>query len=83
MTAGTIYANARIVLRDCVVDGSLSVVDGRIAAIDTGVTSVPAIDCGGDYLLPGLVELHTDNLEKHFMPRPKVNWHAGAGGHGA
>lgn len=78
MTAGTIYANARIVLRDCVVDGSLSVVDGRIAAIDTGVTSVPAIDCGGDYLLPGLVELHTDNLEKHFMPRPKVNWHAGA-----
>jgi alpha-D-ribose 1-methylphosphonate 5-triphosphate diphosphatase len=23
---------------------------------------------------PGLVEMHTDNMEKHFMPRPKVFW---------
>jgi len=27
-------------------------------------------------LLPGLVELHTDNMEKHFTPRPGVAWPA-------
>src|SRR5690606_20163886 len=32
----------------------------------------------GDYLLPGLVELHTDNLEKHLTPRPGVRWPAEA-----
>src|SRR5262249_45827514 len=31
-------------------------------------------DFGGDLLLPGLVELHTDHLENHFVPRPKVHW---------
>ena len=35
-----------------------------------------AEDWGGDYLLPGLVELHTDNLEKHLEPRPGVRWPA-------
>ena len=74
-----ILTNARIVLRDRIVAGSLRVADGKIAAIDEGNTqAVGAIDCEGDYLIPGLVELHTDNLEKHFMPRPKVSWHAGA-----
>ena len=33
-----------------------------------------AIDLEGDYLVPGLVELHTDNMEKHFAPRPGVKW---------
>ena len=35
-------------------------------------------DLEGDYLLPGLVELHTDHLEAHYMPRPRVTWHAGS-----
>jgi len=34
-------------------------------------------DLEGDFLIPGLVELHTDNLEKHFVPRAGVNWPAG------
>jgi alpha-D-ribose 1-methylphosphonate 5-triphosphate diphosphatase len=29
-----------------------------------------ALDLEGDYLLPGLVELHTDNLERQLSPRP-------------
>mgnify|MGYP002653780009 CR=1 FL=1 len=37
-----------------------------------------AIDCGGDYLSPGMVELHTDNLERHIQPRPRVDWPHGA-----
>ncbi|MEQ9332050.1 alpha-D-ribose 1-methylphosphonate 5-triphosphate diphosphatase [Thalassobaculum sp.] len=75
MTADLILSNARMVLADEVVLGTVHVADGRIAAVDTGGTAVPsAQDFGGDYLMPGLVELHTDNLEKHIQPRPKVHW---------
>ena len=76
----TVLANATLVLPHEVVTGTLRIVGGQIAAIDSG-TSVPsgAIDCGGDLVMPGLIELHTDNLERHIEPRPKVNWpHASA-----
>ena len=69
------FANARLVLAGEVVTGSLLVRDGRIAAIDSGSCSpAGAEDLQGDYLLPGLVEIHTDNFERHLMPRPKVQW---------
>ena len=29
---------------------------------------------GGTFLCPGLIELHTDNLERHLTPRPGVKW---------
>jgi len=75
MTQETILANAKLILKDDLVTGSLVLRDGRIADIDTGA-SVPvgALDCGGDYLAPGLIELHTDNLERHISPRPHVAW---------
>ena len=76
----TILANATLVLPTETLRGQLRLVDGHIADIAEG-TSVPpgAIDCGGDLLLPGLIELHTDNLERHIEPRPKVDWpHAAA-----
>ena len=75
----TVLANAMLVLPNEVLRGSLRLSEGRIAAIDTGA-AVPAgaVDCGGDLLLPGLVELHTDNLERHIEPRPKVHWPHGA-----
>ncbi|SLN76117.1 alpha-D-ribose 1-methylphosphonate 5-triphosphate diphosphatase [Oceanibacterium hippocampi] len=67
--------NARIVTADAVVDGTVKLRDGIIAAVDSGPAApADAIDFGGDYLLPGLVELHTDNLEKHLQPRPGVFW---------
>ncbi len=69
-----VFKNARLVLRDEVVRGSLAVEQGRIAAIDQGPVSAEAIDLEGDYLMPGLVEVHTDNFERHLMPRPKVQW---------
>ena len=66
-------SNATLVLKDQIVRGSLSIRDGWIAAIDGGSLSrAPHHDMQGDYLLPGLVELHTDNLEGHLVPRPKV-----------
>jgi alpha-D-ribose 1-methylphosphonate 5-triphosphate diphosphatase len=66
-----------MVLGGEVVRGTLAVAGGSIAALDTGNTAVPgAADLEGDFLLPGLVELHTDNFERHLMPRPKVRWPA-------
>lgn len=76
----TILANARLVLPTEVVHGAIRIKGGQITAIDHG-TQVPAgaVDCAGDLLLPGLIELHTDNLERHIEPRPRVNWpHASA-----
>ncbi|MEZ5665219.1 MAG: alpha-D-ribose 1-methylphosphonate 5-triphosphate diphosphatase [Burkholderiaceae bacterium] len=74
--AGSLYlANARLVLPGDVVTGSLHVTDGRIAALDSGTAiGAGAEDLQGDFLLPGLVEIHTDNFERHLMPRPKVHW---------
>jgi len=77
LRGNVVFRNARMVLPDQVVPGALSVLDGRIVAIDDGGTSVSgAIDLGGDYLMPGMVEVHTDNFERHLMPRPKVRWPA-------
>ena len=76
----TLLSNARIVLEHEIIHGTLCLRDGRIAAIDPGPT-VPAgaEDMGGDLVMPGLIELHTDNLERHIEPRPKVGWpHAAA-----
>lgn len=71
----TVFKNARVVLADEVVRGSVQVKDGRIASVDVGPTSIKeGIDLEGDYLMPGFVEMHTDNFERHLMPRPKVQW---------
>ncbi len=68
-----VFRNAAIVLRDEVVHGSLALADGRIADIAEGPSALGE-DCGGDLLIPGLVELHTDHIEGHYLPRPKVRW---------
>jgi len=68
--------NARIVTWDEEFLGTLHFVDGLISSFARGGTATAAEDWDGDYLLPGLVELHTDNLEKHLAPRPGVHWPA-------
>ncbi|MGI2034472.1 alpha-D-ribose 1-methylphosphonate 5-triphosphate diphosphatase [Rhizobium panacihumi] len=77
MTQETIFTNCAIVLADEIVTGSVLVRDGKIADISGG-HSTDGIDLNGDYLLPGCVELHTDHLETHFQPRPKVRWNMDA-----
>lgn len=70
-----ILTNARIILADEVIEGSVVVHDGTIAEIDDHPTcAAGAFDLEGDILIPGLVELHTDNIERHIMPRPKAVW---------
>jgi alpha-D-ribose 1-methylphosphonate 5-triphosphate diphosphatase len=34
----------------------------------------PAVDLEGDYLVPGLIDLHTDNLDRHVRPRNNADW---------
>jgi alpha-D-ribose 1-methylphosphonate 5-triphosphate diphosphatase len=72
-----LVTNARIVLADDVIDGALAVSGGLIANIGSPSALGSALDFEGDMLLPGFVELHTDNLEKHLQPRPGVMWPSG------
>ncbi|NBB98016.1 MAG: alpha-D-ribose 1-methylphosphonate 5-triphosphate diphosphatase, partial [Alphaproteobacteria bacterium] len=75
-----VLTNARIVLENEIVHGTVVLQDGLIARIDAGTSHMPGSeDCEGDLLCAGLVELHTDNLERHISPRPGVDWpHASA-----
>ena len=74
MSDELILTNAHVVLADEVILGSVQVPDGRI--VDIGAPFAGGTDLDGDYLLPGLVELHTDHLEGHYAPRPGVRWNA-------
>ena len=73
MSAETVFSNAQVVLEDNIVAGSVLVRDGLIVDISEGVAR-SGEDFGGDYLIAGLVELHTDHLESHYSPRPGVRW---------
>jgi alpha-D-ribose 1-methylphosphonate 5-triphosphate diphosphatase len=71
----TMISNARVVLADRVIEhGWVACADGRIAEIGEGDAPRGGEDAGGDLIMPGLIELHTDHLEAHYVPRPKVFW---------
>ena len=70
-----IFTNVNLIQENELFYGTLVVKDGLIHAMDQGKSQVKsAEDCNGAYLGPGLIELHTDNLERHIQPRPAVNW---------
>nr|WP_224825440.1 alpha-D-ribose 1-methylphosphonate 5-triphosphate diphosphatase [Cognatishimia sp. MH4019] len=75
MSGNLCLANAQLVLPEQVVTGSVTIEQGVITEIAEG-DHVPtgAVNCAGDLVLPGLVELHTDNVERHIEPRPEVDW---------
>src|SRR6185312_15603266 len=71
----TILGNAVVVLADRVIErGWVAFADGRIAEFGEGDAPGRAEDAAGDLVMPGLIELHTDHLEAHYVPRPKVFW---------
>jgi alpha-D-ribose 1-methylphosphonate 5-triphosphate diphosphatase len=71
----TIIGNARIVLADRVIEhGWVAFADGKVAEIGEGNAPAGSEDAEGDLIMPGLIELHTDHLEMHYVPRPKVFW---------
>ena len=71
----TILTNAQLVLPDEVIHGTVLIEDDRIADVQRGPSYLPAaIDCGGDTIVPGIVDLHTDNLERQVQPRSNARW---------
>lgn len=75
MASEIILTNTTMVTRERAFAGTMRVADGMIRDVDDRRSHLPqAIDCDGDYLIPGLVDIHTDNLEKHLEPRPGVKW---------
>jgi alpha-D-ribose 1-methylphosphonate 5-triphosphate diphosphatase len=71
----TVIGNARIVLADRVIArGWVAFAGGRIAEVGEGDARGASEDASGDLIMPGLIELHTDHLEAHYVPRPKVFW---------
>ncbi|MEE4300385.1 MAG: alpha-D-ribose 1-methylphosphonate 5-triphosphate diphosphatase [Pseudomonadales bacterium] len=68
---------ARVVTADAVLeDVAVRIDDGCIIDLDGTAGAAEEIDFQGDLLIPGLVDIHTDNLERHYMPRPGAHWDA-------
>ena len=65
-------SNATIVTPEGVVDATVRVEDGCIAGFsaDRG----EGLDLAGHFLIPGVVDLHTDHVEAHVYPRRTVQW---------
>ncbi len=74
MTRELVIGNARVALIDGIIDGWVAARDGIIVEIGRGPGPRGSLDAEGDLLIPGLIELHTDHLETHLRPRPKVHW---------
>jgi alpha-D-ribose 1-methylphosphonate 5-triphosphate diphosphatase len=72
-----ILTNARVVLNERVIErGWIATANGVIADFGEGDAPERGDDMEGDLVMPGLIELHTDHLEAHYVPRPKVYWNA-------
>lgn len=69
-----ILTNARLVLADKIINGTVEIEDGHIVSIGPVTRASDAIDLSDDLLLPGLVDIHTDHFEKHVYPRTSVRW---------
>lgn len=67
-------AGARIVTVEGVSFGAVDIEGGRIAALRPGDHPPGSVDLQGDFLIPGIVDVHTDHVEAHVFPRAGVQW---------
>ncbi len=75
MTAEIILTNAILVLPEETLPGTLVIRGGAIAEVQPGRSHVAtARDLEGDHLIPGVVDVHTDNLERQVQPRQNARW---------
>lgn len=71
-----LITNGRVVLPDCVLEAAgIYMEDGIIQQVGksanfTAQRADTVIDADGGYILPGLVDLHSDAIEKELEPRP-------------
>jgi alpha-D-ribose 1-methylphosphonate 5-triphosphate diphosphatase len=76
MKSTLLITNGRVVLPDRVIDAAeIYMEDGIINQVGksinhTGRAADTMIDADGGYILPGLVDLHSDAIEKELEPRP-------------
>lgn len=68
------FENAHLVLPDAVGHGTLTVEAGHITGIEADGGARHTINLEGDYLIPGIVDVHTDHVETHIHPRSTVQW---------
>jgi alpha-D-ribose 1-methylphosphonate 5-triphosphate diphosphatase len=64
-------SRARIVTPRGIIEGALRIEEGRIAGLGA---ATDGHDLGGAWLIPGIVDLHTDHVERHTHPRVTVLW---------
>jgi alpha-D-ribose 1-methylphosphonate 5-triphosphate diphosphatase len=75
MTQETILTNAILVLREETLSGTIVMRGRTISEIQAGRSHASnAIDLGGDTVIPGVVDVHTDNLERQVQPRSLARW---------
>lgn len=67
-------AGGRTLLNGDIVETSLQVSDGRIAAIDAERNHGIGLDAADLLVLPGIIDLHGDAFERQLMPRPGVDF---------
>jgi alpha-D-ribose 1-methylphosphonate 5-triphosphate diphosphatase len=71
----TILTNARLILPDQILHGTITFDDHRIIDVQPGRSAAPgAVDLDGDTVMPGVVDVHTDNLERQVQPRANARW---------
>ena len=71
--ADLILSNAHIVLPDRELDGSVVVENGRISDISPRKYAA-GLDLHGVLLVPGVIDVHTDYLEREISPRPSAQF---------
>ncbi|WP_254546764.1 alpha-D-ribose 1-methylphosphonate 5-triphosphate diphosphatase [Halomarina pelagica] len=67
-----VVEDARVVTPTAAFRGSVAVSDGEIAAVESGridADGVARVDAAGRVLMPGIVDLHGDDIERHLRPR--------------
>jgi len=66
----TVLAGGRVVTPDGTVDDGTVVLDrDRIDAVDSATPGTVDVDTTGRVVLPGIVDLHGDDVERHLFPR--------------
>ncbi len=75
MSTETVLTNAALVLHDAVLRGTLVMRGDAIAEVQPGPSGAScALDMQGDYIIAGVVDVHTDNLERQVQPRSNARW---------
>jgi alpha-D-ribose 1-methylphosphonate 5-triphosphate diphosphatase len=74
-TVETRFDDVTLVTTEGAVRGSVTMAQGVFIAVEVEPAGGPRGEpWNGDFLLPGLIDIHTDHVEKHVFPRSHVLW---------